>query len=95
MGAKVTYPKKRRKWNELVDFTGISAIGFLCDNGEIIRGDVIKQKQREVFVHFSKDGGHYGEKYDWIAVPNKRICSPPNKGVDTESIKDEFITNGK
>ncbi len=31
--------------------------------GQVIRGD--------------EAASHYGKKYDWITVPNERICSPP------------------
>eukprot|EP01084_Bolivina_argentea_P004481 8531_1 len=71
--------KKDATWNERIDFNGISVIGYLCDNGQIIRGDILTQKQGKIFVHFDQAAGHYGKKYDWIVVPNKRICYPPNK----------------
>eukprot|EP01084_Bolivina_argentea_P082678 149687_1 len=79
MSHKDKYFKKRTKWNEQTDFNGISVIGFLCDNDQIIRGNVIRQKQGNIFVHFDQAASHYGKKYDWIVVPNKRICYPPNK----------------
>eukprot|EP01084_Bolivina_argentea_P280901 480488_1 len=71
--------KKDSKWNERIDFNGISVIRFLCDNGQIIRGDILTQKQGEIFVHFDQASCHYGKKYDWVVVPNKQICYPPNK----------------
>eukprot|EP01084_Bolivina_argentea_P060129 109876_1 len=59
-----------------IDFNGISVIGLLCDDGQIIRCDIITQKQGKIFVRFNVAGGHYWGKYDWIVVPNKRTCYP-------------------
>eukprot|EP00488_Nonionellina_sp_1-RS-2012_P003325 TRINITY_DN6998_c0_g1_i1.p1 TRINITY_DN6998_c0_g1~~TRINITY_DN6998_c0_g1_i1.p1 ORF type:complete len:108 (+),score=15.27 TRINITY_DN6998_c0_g1_i1:26-325(+) len=51
----------------------------LCDDGEIIEGDLIRQSHNKIFVHFNTNHRHYDEhkKCDWIQVPNDRICPPP------------------
>eukprot|EP01084_Bolivina_argentea_P276106 471029_1 len=64
-------------WTKRTHFTGIRLIGYLCDSGVIIQGDLLRHKVGKVFIHFNTDAGHYGKKYDWIVVPNNRICPPP------------------
>eukprot|EP00483_Globobulimina_turgida_P012746 UN12770 len=68
-------------WNERTDFTDVKLIGYLCDDGEVIQGDLLLQKPGKIFVYFSTDidPEHCGNKYDWISIPNARLCPPPKK----------------
>eukprot|EP01084_Bolivina_argentea_P203352 347337_1 len=49
------------------------SISYLCDNGKVIRGDCLQQTPNKIFVYFD-DNKYYGKKYDWILIPNERIC---------------------
>ena len=66
-------------WSKKVDFSDVKSIGYLCDDGAVIVGDVVKMNGNgtQIFVHFNNDGGHYGKKYGYIDIPNERISPPP------------------
>jgi len=66
-------------WSKRKDFHGVQAIGYLCDDGEVIQGDCLRQNKEngKIFVHFNIDAAHFGEKYAWLDTPNERICPPP------------------
>ena len=66
-------------WSERKEFKESTLIGYLCDDGEIIRGDLLRQSRNKIFVHFDGDSDRYGKKCDWINVPNQRICPPPKE----------------
>eukprot|EP01084_Bolivina_argentea_P192773 330871_1 len=67
-------------WHNKTDFTGVTLTGYLCDNGEIITGDILRQKPGQIFVHFHGNSAtHFGKKYNWINIPNERIYPPPSE----------------
>ena len=69
------------------NFSSITLIGYLCDNGEIIKTDVLTQNKKNcrIFVHFNTDSKHFGRKYEWLETPNERICPPPKNKPQEES----------
>eukprot|EP01084_Bolivina_argentea_P050678 93205_1 len=61
------------KWNERIDFSGISLIGF-----ETKQAHVLAQKENKIFVHFDQAASlGAAKRYQWINVPNNLICKPP------------------
>ena len=69
-------------WSKRTDFSmeADPYVGYKADDGEIIRGDLIRvtKKNDKIFVHFTQDAGHLsGNKYQWIKIPNDRLCPPP------------------
>jgi len=53
-------------------------IGYVTDDGVVIRGDIMCVAEKKIFVHFDMDAGHLsGSKYQWIQIPNDHICPPP------------------
>ena len=70
-------------WSQRTDFTDVSEVGYLCDNGVTVEGDVLRQRHSDlaIFVNFhtDTDASHYGRKHDWISVPNQRLCPPPKE----------------
>eukprot|EP01083_Nonionella_stella_P121546 365230_1 len=59
------------------DFTGVFLIGYLCDNGEVILGHVLRQTPGKMFIHFEHHGvREYGKAYNWIHVPCHRLVAP-------------------
>eukprot|EP01083_Nonionella_stella_P179464 637278_1 len=64
-------------WTKRTDFTGETVIGYLCDNGEVAQGDLLRQQHDRIFVHFNTSAHLFGKKYDWIHIPNDRFCPPP------------------
>merc|ERR1712228_443433 len=75
-------------WSKKIDFSGTKSIGYLCDDGEVILGDFVKMNsdKTKIFVHFNNDGAHFGKKYDWIKIPNDRICPPPKDRPKRSSV---------
>ena len=65
-------------WSHKFDFSNISLIGYLCDDGEVVKADILRQRHGRIFIHLY-DGSVVGsdKKYEWISVPNDRICAPP------------------
>ena len=68
-------------WSQRTDFNGVKHVGYLCDNGFIIKGDCLRQNREngKIFVHFNTDAGHFGKNYEWLNTPNDRICPPPKQ----------------
>eukprot|EP01083_Nonionella_stella_P289246 984356_1 len=64
-------------WSKRTDFDDVDLVGYLCDDGEVIQGDCLRRQKGKIFVHFNTDAPHFGKKYDWISIPNERICPPP------------------
>eukprot|EP01084_Bolivina_argentea_P119762 212319_1 len=68
-------------WSRKTDFAEIECVGYLCDDGEIVKADVEHQNRNKIFVNFnnhSYSSYHSGAKFLWIAVPNDRIRPPPD-----------------
>eukprot|EP01084_Bolivina_argentea_P042904 79084_1 len=67
-------------WTQRTDFTGEFFIGYLSDNGQVIQGDILRQRPGKIFIHFNvnPDLVSINRKYAWISVPNDRIIAPPN-----------------
>eukprot|EP00483_Globobulimina_turgida_P012534 UN12557 len=64
-------------WNGRTDFTDVKLIGYLCDDGEVIQGDILRRMTDQIFVHFTTYSEDSGKNYGWISIPNARICPPP------------------
>eukprot|EP01084_Bolivina_argentea_P119761 212318_1 len=65
-------------WSRKTDFAEIECVGYLCDDGEIVKGDVCRQNRNKIFVVFQKNNSSYhsSAKFLWITVPNDRIRNP-------------------
>ena len=71
-------PYTYQDWSKRINFSEISLIGYLCDNGEIVQGDCLRQhpENGRIFVHFNTDAPHFGKKWAWLDTPNERLCLP-------------------
>eukprot|EP01083_Nonionella_stella_P124961 377708_1 len=75
-----TKMKKRKlieDWSKRSDFGDVDLLGYLCDDGQVIQGDCLWRQKGKTFIPFNTDAPHFGKKYDWISIPNERICPPP------------------
>ena len=74
-----THFKRIEEWGKKIDFSDTRVIGYLCNDGEVAKGDIIDQNRHngKIFVHFNTDAVHFGRKYEWLQIPNDRICPPP------------------
>eukprot|EP01084_Bolivina_argentea_P002622 4853_1 len=77
-------------WTRKHNFFNISEIGYLCNDGIIIRGDVVRQNNNKIFVHFNTGASHFGHKYKWITVPNDRISPPAIKLTTANNNNNDF-----
>ena len=71
-------------WSSKTNFDDALYIGYLCDDGTVIGGDLIRQnkKNNKIFVFFNRNG----HKYQWMHIPNDRICPPPDSYVIQQTI---------
>merc|ERR1712154_237081 len=84
-----------RDWTKKTDddFRDIKLIGYLCDDRRVIHGDILRVKPGKIFVHFTLDADHhYSKKYDWIKVPNERMCAPPKSTSKPETLSDNIFS---
>jgi len=65
-------------WSLKMDFTDTMQVGYLCDSGEIAFGDVCKQNSytSKIFITYNTNSAQRGKKYEWITIPNYRLCGP-------------------
>ena len=69
-------------WAKRTDFSVDTDpyIGYVAEDGVVIRGDLLRvnRPNTKIFIHFNQAPGHLtGDKYQWILIPNDRICPPP------------------
>ena len=65
-------------WSYKTDFTDALQVGYLCDDGKIAFGAVERQNsfENKIFVHYDECGTIRGKKFEWIQLPNNRLCAP-------------------
>eukprot|EP01083_Nonionella_stella_P236742 831163_1 len=93
------YPAQFQDWSKKIDFENGKDIGYLCDDGEVIRGNVLAKDNKRIFVKFNCRNAYrsYGQLEDWINIPNERICPPPKiqitNYIPTNMFNDIFNPN--